>query len=361
MKLSTNKEIIHYLHRHYYPFQLLSKVRLKEAEELARFFKLKKNEHIELGIEQKGDHFYILSGSVQAIFQGFDETVINADELIGKPIHVPETATTIRFNVLADCIVCHINNDVMDHLLSWNEIARLDEQTEISECIESIRNSLAFRRLPLECVGEAFKRMKRIEVKKGEEIIRQGEEGDTFYLIKSGRAEVWVQEEFEDEPEKVWELGENDSFGEYALLAEKPRSATVRMTEDGVLLALERYDFIKIFSQTLVHEVDISVAKAMIDSGHELIDVRFQEEYDVLYIPQATLIPLNVFRENLAKLDKTKKYVIHCRSGKRSRVAALLMTEQGYDAVSMQGGIIEWPFEKKGLSIRSTPIPKRYR
>ena len=49
--------------------------------------------------------------------------------------------------------------------------------------------------------------MKTVQVKKGDEIIRQGEEGTSFYLIQSGRAEVWVLE-LEDEPEMVKELGE---------------------------------------------------------------------------------------------------------------------------------------------------------
>ncbi|EDN70886.1 rhodanese-like protein [Beggiatoa sp. PS] len=124
------------------------------------------------------------------------------------------------------------------------------------------------------------------------------------------------------------------------------------MIEDGELLALEKPDFLKFFSQTMVREVDINVAKAMVDGGYQLIDVRFEEEYEELYIPEATLIPLNIFREGMENLAKDKQYVIHCRSGKRSRVAALLMSEQGIDAVSMRGGIIQWPYEKKGLSVR---------
>jgi len=51
MKLNTNKEIIHYLHSQYYPFKLLSKARLKEAEELSRIFKLDKHERIEISVD----------------------------------------------------------------------------------------------------------------------------------------------------------------------------------------------------------------------------------------------------------------------------------------------------------------------
>jgi rhodanese-related sulfurtransferase len=363
MKLNTNQEVIEYLHRHYYPIHRLSKARLQEAEDLSRIFKLKKNEHIGLDIEAKGDYFYVITGSIQLLVDGIEKQIIHADEMIGKSINIPETATMMQFKVLKDCILCHIESEVIDYLLSWDGLIathNYEIHPNLSESIEHIRHSLAFQRLPLECVIEAFKCMKRVAVKKGDEIIRQGEEGDKFYLIKSGQAEVWVLEDFEDEPEKVRELGENDSFGEQALLAEQPRSATVRMLEDGELLALEKPDFLKFFSQTMVREVDVNVAKAMMDSGYRLIDVRYEEEYEALYIPEATLIPLNVFREGIENLMKDKQYIIHCRSGKRSRVAALLMSEQGFDAVSMQGGIIKWPFEKKGLSVKNGSVPKRY-
>jgi len=364
MKLNSHQEIIHYLHRHYYPIHRLSKARLQEAEDLSRIFKLKKNERVELDVKDKGDYLYVITGSVQMLVDGMEKQLIHADEIIGKSINLPETDTTIQFKVLEDCILCHIENAVIEHLLSWDGIIATHSyeiHPDLSESIDNIRHSLAFQRLPLECVIGAFKCMKTIKVKKGDEIIRQGEQGDRFYLIKSGRAEVWVLEVFEDKPEKVSELGENDSFGEQALLADQPRSATVRMVEDGELLALEKPDFLKFFSQTMVREVDINVAKAMVDGGYQLIDVRFEEEYEEIYIPEATLIPLNVFREGMENLAKDKQYVIHCRSGKRSRVAALLMSEQGFDAVSMRGGIIQWPYEKKGFSMRKGLLPNKYK
>jgi len=356
MKLNSNKEIIQSLHAQYFPFNRLSTARLNEAEDLLRVFKLKKDEHIEVSVNH-GDYFYVLTGSVQVVFDSDEETVINAKEIIGKPINIPQTTSIIQLNTLEDSILCHIENESIGQLLSWDGFiaSQNDEQQEIYESIGNLRKSLFFQRLSLECVEKVFKRLKTITVKKGDEIIRQGEKGDTFYIIESGQAEVWVAEEFEEEPEKRRELGPNDSFGEYALLADDPRSATVRMIEDGVLLALEKQDFLEFFSKSIVREVDPNVAKAMINSGSELIDVRFEEEYHEVYIPGTTLISLDVFRDRMKDLDKNKKYVVYCRNGKRSNVAALLMSEQGFDAVSMRGGIVEWPFEKKGLSMKNAP------
>ncbi len=354
MKLQTTKQIIRYLHKHSYPFNLLSKNRLKEASRFLRIFKLKQHEQIELQTKPKGDYFHLLTGAVQSLTDNNIERDFSAKDLQGKPLSLTENCSSVRFQVQEDCVLCHISNDVIDHLLSWQAIVSSlpEEQNPSYAHFDHIRNSLAFRRLPMECVSEAFKRMKPVEVKAGTEIIRQGEEGDTFYLITAGSAEVWVLEEFEDEPEMVSELEQYDSFGEYALLADKPRTATVRMKEDSNLLALDKSDFLEVYSNSMVKEVEVNIAKAMMDNGYELLDVRFEEEYDEVYIPQAKLIPLNVFREQIQDLDKSKKYIIHCRSGQRSRAAALLMSVRGFDAMSMLGGINDWPFEKKGLSIR---------
>jgi CRP-like cAMP-binding protein len=61
----------------------------------------------------------------------------------------------------------------------------------------------------------------------GQVIIRQGEAGDRFYVIRQGRVEVLLEEPGQP-VHRVTELGPGDFFGELALLLSAPRSATVR-------------------------------------------------------------------------------------------------------------------------------------
>jgi MFS family permease len=72
----------------------------------------------------------------------------------------------------------------------------------------------------------------------GEEIVRQGDHGDEFFLIASGAFEVEV------DGTTVTTLGPGDFFGEIALLRDVPRTATVRATSEGLLLALDRAPFL---------------------------------------------------------------------------------------------------------------------
>ncbi len=72
-----------------------------------------------------------------------------------------------------------------------------------------------------------------------EEPIRQGEPGDRFYVIESGRADVLIN------GFRVTELGDGDEFGERALLRNTPRTATVHALSEMRLLAIDREAFLQ--------------------------------------------------------------------------------------------------------------------
>lgn len=77
----------------------------------------------------------------------------------------------------------------------------------------------------------------------GNEIVRQGEPGDSCYLVRSGRVEV-VQRDADSE-RRLATLGPGALFGEAALLTEGPRNATVRSLEPVELLVLRRADLLE--------------------------------------------------------------------------------------------------------------------
>jgi len=85
---------------------------------------------------------------------------------------------------------------------------------------------------------------------KDENIITQGDDGDYYYILDSGHADVWICKP-KDAPEaKVFEYNAGGAFGELALLHGEPRLASVRATEDCVTWALDRDTFRKIMMST---------------------------------------------------------------------------------------------------------------
>ncbi len=83
-----------------------------------------------------------------------------------------------------------------------------------------------------------------------------------------------------------------------------------------------------------------------------IIDVRTPEEYADGHIEKAVNLDYysETFRSELDKLDKSKTYLVYCRSGRRSAGALDMMKELGFDKVyNMAGGILEW--EAAGLPV----------
>jgi CRP/FNR family transcriptional regulator, cyclic AMP receptor protein len=76
---------------------------------------------------------------------------------------------------------------------------------------------------------------------KGEVIFDEGEEGQTVYVIISGR--VLICRQGEPETGKITELEPGVVFGELALLDDAPRAAQARAVDDSVLASLSRGDF----------------------------------------------------------------------------------------------------------------------
>ncbi|MFH4974434.1 hypothetical protein AB6A40_001143 [Gnathostoma spinigerum] len=81
----------------------------------------------------------------------------------------------------------------------------------------------------------------------GHYIIREGEKGDTFFILNSGQVRVTQQIEGEPEPREIRILKQGDFFGEKALLGEEVRTANVIAMNPGVeVLTLDRESFTKL-------------------------------------------------------------------------------------------------------------------
>ena len=73
-----------------------------------------------------------------------------------------------------------------------------------------------------------------------------------------------------------------------------------------------------------------------------LIDVRTPEEFAEGYIKSANLIPVTEIENRLGEIPKDKQVIVYCRSGNRSRTAAEVLVNNGFDKVYDLGGIIDW-------------------
>lgn len=86
------------------------------------------------------------------------------------------------------------------------------------------------------------------------------------------------------------------------------------------------------------------------DSGLILLDVRTKEEYDSIHLRNSVLIDFyqTSFADEIKKLDKSKTYLVYCRTDRRSSSTYEIMKESGFkDVHVIIGGMVEW--QKQGL------------
>lgn len=257
-------------------------------------------------------------------------------------------ANNIRARALTDIRYIRVNADSIDMLLGWSQqFARdMEEDPELRRRMNLVKQVTVFHEVPIENAREVFRRMYPREVQAGETVVKEGEKGDCYYLIDSGEAEVMRTDPFTDETSCVAKLGPGDAFGEEALLQDAYRNATVTMTTPGTLLVLDKADFDELIRSNLVEEISADKALEMVNAGKaHWLDCRYDMEYAESRIPGAPLIPLDRLRWDVHRLDPDATYIVYCRSGRRSKAGAFLLRERNIKALSMTGGIRDWPYE----------------
>jgi rhodanese-related sulfurtransferase len=93
-----------------------------------------------------------------------------------------------------------------------------------------------------------------------------------------------------------------------------------------------------------VSTVTPAEASTAIDEGATVIDVRTPAEFAAGHIPDAVNINVESasFAAEIAELDQSETYVVYCRTGRRSALAADQMAEAGFSSVKDLGGLSSW-------------------
>ena len=199
-----------------------------------------------------------------------------------------------------------IDSDLLDVMITWDqtgsyEVTELQAQVQNAgdDWMTTLLQTKAFHRIPPANIQAIFMRMQRVPYRAGEVVIKQGDEGDYFYVLVNGKCVVTRETPLNKEGIKLAELGTGDSFGEEALIAEAKRNATVTMLTDGTLMRLGKQDFQTLLNEPLLQWVSYEQAKQVVAGGGKWLDVRLPSEFQNLRIEDALNIPLYFIRLKL--------------------------------------------------------------
>jgi CRP-like cAMP-binding protein/rhodanese-related sulfurtransferase len=290
--------------------------------------------------------YYLVAGAVDLLTEGRVVGTIKGGSPDAKHPLVPILPRRYSARAASDVIkFLSIDSDLLDVLITWDQTGQYEVGDLRSgaatddDWMTLLLQSRAFHKIPPANLQAVFMRMQRMTYSAGDTVIRQGDEGDYFYAIVEGRCMVTRETPLNREGVKLAELGKGDTFGEEALISGARRNATVSMITDGVVMRLGKEDFNTLLNEPMLQWVDYDAAVAVIGRGGRWLDVRLPSEFEHCHFDDSFNIPLYFVRLKLKTLDTGVPYVVCCDTGRRSSAAAYILSERGYDAYVLKGGI----------------------
>jgi CRP-like cAMP-binding protein len=289
---------------------------------------------------------YVLSGILELVDQAkVVGTVVGGSELARNPV-APVYPRRVTARARDRVQFISIDSDLLDVMLTWDqtgtyevsELAGKSDQTS-DDWMTMLLQTKAFHKIPPANIQAIFMRMQQINYRTGDVILKQGSEGDYFYVLIRGSALVTRETPLSKEGIKLAELAVGDTFGEEALISDAKRNATVTMQADGAVMRLGKDDFKKLLNEPMLDWLTMPEAEEIIRSGGQWLDVRLPSEFENQHLDSALNIPLYFIRLKISTLDQSKKYIVCCDTGRRSSAGAYILSERGYQAYVLRGGI----------------------
>lgn len=297
------------------------------------------------------DHFYLLDGCVELLGDDGILKTIKAHSRAASEAIVQILPRTVTAKTAIASKIFIINVDVLDLMLTWNQssayqVKELETNTNnaTDDWMLKLLRTEAFHRIPAANIQSIFRKLETVNVKAGEKIIHQGDNGDYFYIIKKGRCLISRSHPGQAKDIKLAELADGDCFGEEALISDSRRNASATMLTKGSLNRLSKSDFLQLLNEPSIRKINFDDAIKMTGSDRaEWIDIRLPSEYRHGHIKNSLNIPLISLRLKMKDLNKNKQYIIYCDTERRSSAASFLLNESGHNSVILSNGCDDVP------------------
>ena len=326
---------------HFIPFDGLSPSHLREIQQQITVHRLPAGRLLFKRGQSSDKAYFLVDGELDLIDAGFTVRPFAADDdenYLAVDNYPRHTVNAISRD---SATLYSIDRDKLDLLMAWTQATELmsdEDEGEDHNWMDALLASGLFAQVPPAQLHALFVKFQPRDVELGETVVREGENGETFYVIKRGKAMVSRAGAGGDQP--VAGLAAGRFFGEDALISDQPRNATVTMTSDGELMYLNKADFQAILQATVIRRLSEDQLEDRVLEGeqaHVLIDVRLPMEARHDLIPGARNLPLSQLREQAPKLEKEFTYIL-CAEGRRSELGAYILSEAGLDAYVLDRG-----------------------
>ena len=302
--------------------------------------------------------FYLIVGELEMQDSEGKTVVINPDsEQAFYPLSqmLPRQYTA---NVVSPAHILQFSKSLLDSMMHQGSASQSMEITEVDDdgadsnydWMTHLLESKIFASIPPENIQKIFVLFEEVTFEKGDFVIKQGDPGDYYYIIKQGEFEVSRQLEGKAQSFKLASLTNGDGFGEEALLGNVPRNASVKAVTNGTLMRITKEIFLDLVTDPAINTIDYEQAQKLVTEGGKWLDVRFPHEHKEFSLEGSANFPLDMIRIQMRKLDPNVSYIIYCDNGARSAIAAYLLLENGYSVSYLQDGVFSYVEKPKNIT-----------
>ena len=285
--------------------------------------------------------YYLLAGTIELVYHGKITRTLSATHKAALRPLDPPGRKRYSVRVVDDAKIVVFRRAMLDRLVG--EAESTDEvntdELEVSEIatarssdwmIRMLQSEL-FSVLPATNIQRIFARMEQVDLKADTVVMQQGSAGDYYYVIERGYCEVSRSIAAGRGQIHLADLGPGMAFGEEALIANRPRNATVTMLSDGLLMRLGKHDFYELILSQVLHPISYEAARDQIGNGGVWLDVRYPEDHAAGALLGSENIPVNMLRLQSSRLRKDFQYFVCGDDVDQCTIGAFLLAERGFD------------------------------
>ncbi len=320
--------------RKFVPFSEMTDGELTNILEKTRITKFPEGKLIFKRQEEDELVYWLLSGAIDLLDEKFEAKNRKAgDDAARFPIDNNSPHRLTAISTAESRILTARREDIGTFVGANPQASHVDPEEEGVDWMSTLLSSPLFEFIPPANIQTLFSKFEEQKYDAGDVVILQGEPGDYFYVIQSGK--VKVERTVGEKTTLQAELKAGDNFGQDALISDVPRNATVTMMTNGTLMRLSEPDFESLLMRPVLESVTQEEAAEMVKAGDPktyILDVRNPKEVEAKKMQGALNVPLLLLRKNLQKLKPDAVYITACDGGKRAELAAYILNEKGFSA-----------------------------
>ena len=254
------------------------------------------------------------------------------------------TNTSVRFLRLNTGIIDTLPPNSFEKDNIYMVIDEPEDEND-GDWMTTLLKSPIFRALPPANLQKIIMGLEEVSFEKGEIIVKQGDAGDFYYIIKKGHCLLSRRPSANAKEIKLAQLRTQDTFGEDSLISNEPRNVSITALTNIRLLRLSKEKFNSLIKEPSLKYTPHSEIADKMDNGAILLDVRAPDEYKKHHLPNSINAPFFSLRMQLKTFDKRKEILVVCENGKTSEAATFLLLRHKFNATIVEGGMEHEPQE----------------